>query len=47
MSPSLSYTQSGGFALYAAVQGEDEDTVEALLKADADPDLQVKVSHVT
>ena len=40
-------TQSGSFALHAAVENEHEDIVELLLEANADPNLQLKVSHVT
>lgn len=39
--------QSGGFALHAAVENEHKDIVELLLEANADPNLQLKVSHMT
>ena len=41
------YAQSGGFALHAAVENEHKDIVELLLEANADPNLQLKVSHMT
>ena len=39
----MTYTQLGSTALHFAVDGEHEEVVELLLKANIDPDLPEKV----
>ena len=41
----MAYNQLGSTALHFAVDGEHEEVVELLLKANIDPDLPGKVMH--